>query len=94
MLCESVTCHLNRIDGSEAKRRCNKYGAAILPVAWYDLQQLWARQLPEGALQFNSSFDFSEEIDDRVFRTLAGEATHKESEFATSSSCYALAAIL
>ena len=35
-------------------------------MAWYDLQQFWARRLPAGALQLDSSFDFYEETEDAV----------------------------
>ncbi len=55
--------------GSTALRpreRYDKYGGAIFPVAWFDLQQFWARQLPEGTLQLNSIFDFYEETKDAV----------------------------
>ena len=55
-----------RFDGSEARKRCNKYGGALFPFTWYDLQQFWARQLPEGALKLNSDFDSYEEQGDSV----------------------------
>ncbi len=63
---EGVACQPHRFGGSEARKRYDKYGGAIFPVAWYDLQQFWARRLPAGALQLDSSFESYEETEDAV----------------------------
>ncbi|KAK9901587.1 hypothetical protein WJX75_003519 [Coccomyxa subellipsoidea] len=49
-------------DGTAARERYAKYGGGLFPVAWYDLQQFWARQLPPDALQIGSVFDRYEDL--------------------------------